>query len=125
MKEKILIGSENDPSRALLVGSLVISVLCLFFVARYRLGVFDPFSVPIFWHLLITQDFWAALLFLGLLAVACLARDAGPAVLVVRSLSRHPYIVSLAAFVAFSIGAVLVYGDHALSMDEYSSRFQS
>lgn len=125
MKEKSPIGLENDHSRALLLGSLVISVLCLVYVARYRLGVFDPFSVPIFWHLLITQDFWAALLILGLLAVACLARDARPAVFLVRSLSRHPYIVSLAAFVAFSIGAVLVYRDYPLSMDEYSSRFQS
>ena len=125
MKEKSLIGIENDHARALILGSLVISVLCLAFVARHRLGVFDPFSVPIFWHLLITHDFWAALLILGLLAVACLARDARPAEFVVRSLSRHPYIVSSAAFVAFSIGAVLVYRDYPLSMDEYSSRFQS
>ena len=118
-------GRESDIARSFVLGSIIVSVFCLGYIARHRLGVTDSYSVSIFWHLLIEQDYWAALLIFGLFAVALLARDAAPTLAVVRALARHPNIVAVVAFVAFSAGAVLVYHDYPLSMDEYSARFQS
>ncbi|OGA13618.1 MAG: hypothetical protein A3G25_11745 [Betaproteobacteria bacterium RIFCSPLOWO2_12_FULL_63_13] len=118
-------GSENDVSRSFFLGSVIVSVFCLGFIVRHRLGVNDPYSAPIFWNLLINQDYWAALLIVGLLAVALLSRNSGPTIAVVRAIGNHPNIVAGVAFVAFCVGAVFAYHDYPLSMDEYSVRFQS
>jgi hypothetical protein len=115
----------SDIVRQFIVASFVVSIFCLGYVIRHRIGVTDPYSVSIFWHLLITQDYWGALLVIGLLAVAMLARNAEPVLVVVRALAAHPSTVAVIAFIAFSGGSLLAYHDYALSMDEYSARFQA
>jgi len=115
----------DDVARQFVIASVAISIFCLGFIVRHRLGVTDPSSVSIFWHLLITQDYWGALLAIALLAMAILARNAGPVRVVVRALAAHPNIVAVMAFIAFSVGSLIVYHDYALSMDEYSARFQA
>ena len=125
ISEPSFFSRENEIVRSFILGSVVLSVFCLGYIVRHRLGVTDPYSISVFWHLLIVQDYWAALLTFGLLAMALLARRAEPTLVVVRTLARHPNIVAVVAFVAFSVGAVLVYHDYPLSMDEYSARFQS
>ncbi|OGA54317.1 MAG: hypothetical protein A3G25_09915 [Betaproteobacteria bacterium RIFCSPLOWO2_12_FULL_63_13] len=117
--------SGNDFLRPFFLGSVVVTIFCLGFIVRHGLGVTDPYSVPIFWHLLIDQDYWAALLIVLLLGVALLPRNNGPTMAVVRAFAMHPNIVAAVAFVALSAGAVFAYHDYPLSMDEYSVRFQS
>lgn len=115
---------ERESSR-FLIGSLVITGLCLAFIAYLRLLVSDYRSLNPFWHLLLNQDYWGAWLTVGLLITAAAARSTAPVLAVVGLFARRPGITAIAAFVFFSMGALLVYHDHPLSMDEYSARFQS
>lgn len=115
---------ERESSR-FLIGSLVITGLCLAFIAYLRLLASDHRAVHAFWHLLLNQDYWGAWLAVGLLITAAAARSTAPVLAVVGLFARRPGITAVAAFVFFSMGALLVYHDHPLSMDEYSARFQS
>lgn len=112
-------------SSSFLIGSLVITGLCLAFIAYLRLLAGDYRSVGAFWHLLLNQDYWGVWLTMGLLLTAAAARSTAPVLAVVGLFARRPGITAVAAFVLFSMGALLVYHDHPLSMDEYSARFQS
>lgn len=112
-------------SSLFLTGSLVTTGLCLAFIGYLRLLVSDYHSVDAFWHLLLNQDYWGAWLTVCLLITAATARSAAPVLAVIGFFARRPGITAVAAFVFFSMGALLVYHDHPLSMDEYSARFQS
>lgn len=112
-------------SSKFLIGSLVITGLCLAFIVFFRLVVSDYRAVHAFWHLLFNQDYWGAWLTVGLLITAAAARSTAPVLAVVSLFARRPGITAVAAFVFFSAGALLVYHDHPISMDEYSARFQS
>lgn len=112
-------------SNRFLIGSLVITGLCLAFIVFFRLVVGDSRSVYTFWHLILNQDYWGAWLTVGLLITAVAARSTVQVLAVVGLFARRPGITAVAAFVFFSIGTLLVSHDHPLSMDEYSARFQS
>lgn len=115
---------ERESSR-FLIGSLVITGLCLAFIVFFRLVVSDYRAVHAFWHLLLNQDYWGAWLTVGLLITAAAARSTAPVLAVVSLFARRPGITAVVAFIFFSAGALLVYHDHPISMDEYSARFQS
>lgn len=112
-------------SRRFLIGSLVITGLCLAFIVVFRLLVSDYRTVHAFWYLLLNQDYWGAWLTIGLLIMAAMAKSTTPVLAVVGFFARRPGITAVVAFVFFSAGALLVYHDHPISMDEYSARFQS
>ena len=114
-------------SRTFLISSFGVSLFCLAYIVGQRLPVHDFFAVLIFKHLLVAQDYLAALLSLALLGVGLLVAPNGAKQLLVfiRILGNRPKTVALAAFVAFSVGALFAYHNHPLSMDEYSAYFQS
>ncbi len=115
---------ERESSR-FLSWSLVITGLCLAFIVFSRMLFIDYRTVHAFWHLLLNQDYWGAWLTIGLLIMAAMAKSITPVLAVVGFFARRPGITAVAAFVFFSAGALLVYHDHPISMDEYSARFQS
>jgi len=126
MKQSIAVpATELGAAREFIIGSVVISVLCLAFIIRERLGITDFFSVPIFRHLLIAHDYVGALLTVAILAGAFILRRTEPVIDFVRLLGRHPVFVAMSAFVMFSVGALLAYNNHPLSLDEYSPYLQS
>lgn len=115
---------ERESSR-FLIGSLVITGLCLAFILLFRLRLSDYRAAHAFWHLLLNQDYWGTWLTTGLLITAAAARSTAPVRGIVGFFTHRPGITAAAAFVFFSAGALLVYHDHPISMDEYSARFQS
>lgn len=125
MNQRIPMFSSDPETRWLLFWSLVITGLCLAFIAGLRANVRDFFDFAIFGHLFMNQDYWGAWLTLGLLMVAFISKNASPVLAVVTFFARQPGLVAAAAFVFFSAGALLVYHNHPLSMDEYAARFQS
>lgn len=115
---------ERESSR-FLIGSLVITGFCLALIAYLRLLAGDYRTLEAFWYLFLNQDYWGAWIIVGLLITAVAARSTAPVLAVVGFFARRPGITAVAAFVFFSMGALLVYHDHPLSMDEYAARFQS
>lgn len=125
MSKRILIFSGDPETRRFLIWSLVITGLCLALIADFRRLASDHRVLNAFWHLLLNQDYWGAWLTVGLLITGAAARSTAPVLAVVGFFARRPSITAVAAFVFFCMGALLVYHDHPLSMDEYAARFQS
>ena len=95
MKQSMAVSAtELGTAREFLIGSVAMSVLCLAFIVRERLGVTDFFSVPIFRHLLIAHDYIGAILTLAMLAGAFILRRTQPVIDFVRLLGRHPLFVA-------------------------------
>lgn len=124
-QEDTSIYPDERKSSIFLIWSLVITGLCLAFIVYLRLLAGDYHTINAFWHLLLDQDYWGAWLTLGLLLIAAAARNTSLVLTVVDFFAQRPGITAAATFVFFSTGALLVYHNHPLSMDEYSARFQS
>ena len=104
--------------------SLAVAVALYFWLLHLRSGIFDPFGLPIFWHLVIFHDYWAALLMVPVMFIALtpsLQRAAGR---LVYGIGCRPIACSAAAVVLLAVGAKFVYHAYPLSMDEYSAWFQ-
>jgi hypothetical protein len=80
---------------------------------------------PIFRDLLTRDDLHSAWLALAICISAALWRRPEPILRLVDRLGQHPIRVALASVIALAIGALVVYHDYPLSMDEYAAVFQS
>lgn len=125
MNQRIPMFSSDPEARWFLFWSLVITVLCLVFIAWSRGAVHDYYKVGPLFHLFLSHDYWGAWLTLALLAAAALARNAQPTRAVVSFFARRPGFVAALAFIFFSAGALLAYHNLPITMDEYAPRFQS
>ena len=79
----------------------------------------------IFDYLLISQDFHTAWISLGICILAGFWKKPDPINRAMDFVSVRPLAVAGAATVGFSLGAVFVYRNTALSMDEYAAVFQA
>ena len=80
---------------------------------------------PIFHDLLTKDDLPAAWLALVICALASLWKRPVPILRLVDVIGQHPIRISLATVAALAVGALVVYHDYPLSMDEYAAVFQS
>ena len=78
-----------------------------------------------FRFLLTVHDARAARLALAVAILAALWTRSAPIGTVVDFLGRHPLSLSLASTALLALGAVVVYHDYPLSMDEYAAVFQA
>jgi len=102
------------------------NALCLAYFHVVDRVVFSTAGfAPIFKFLLLHYDIRSAWVALGVCAAAATWRRPGPVLALVDHLGRHPFVVVLAAAIAFSSGALLVYHNYTFSMDEYAAAFQS
>jgi len=106
--------------------SAVLSAICLaYFLALDRWAFSSAHFSPIFRLLLIADDSRTAWLSLGVCLLATLWNRPGPFLRMADFFGNHPYTVALASTAVLALGAVLVYHDVALSMDEYAAVFQA
>ncbi len=80
---------------------------------------------PIFRDLLTRDDPHAAWLALVIGISAALWRRPAPILRFVDFIGLHPIGTALVAVAALAVGALVVYHDYPLSMDEYAAVFQS
>jgi hypothetical protein len=80
---------------------------------------------PIFRFLLAKYDVRAAWLALGVGLLAAFWARPAPILRLVDFVARHAIGIGIATTAVLSLGAVLVYHDYPLSMDEYAAVFQS
>ncbi|MEO7206686.1 MAG: hypothetical protein ABI356_03235 [Steroidobacteraceae bacterium] len=80
---------------------------------------------PIFRDLLTKHDLPAAWLALAIAIAALLWRWPAPILRLVDFFGEHPIGIALATVAALAVGALVIYHDYPLSMDEYAAVFQS
>jgi hypothetical protein len=80
---------------------------------------------PIFRDLTTRNDLPAAWLALVICISAALWRQPAPILRLVDFIGQHPIGVALATMATLAVGALVVYHDYPLSMDEYAAVFQS
>jgi hypothetical protein len=111
--------------RIYLAGSLLCGMcLAYFYVLDRYLFTSARFS-PIFRMLLTVYDLESAWLALAICCLAALWNRPEPILRLVDFLGRHPNSVVLISVGTIAVGAVVVYHDYPLSMDEYAAVFQS
>jgi hypothetical protein len=79
----------------------------------------------IFRDLLTRYDFHAAWLAFAICISACLWRRPAPILRLVDFIGQHPIGIALMTTAVLAVGALVVYHDYPLSMDEYAAVFQS
>jgi hypothetical protein len=91
-------------------------------IEKVQRGAWDG---GIFWRLFLQYDVWPlyAIFAMLVLAVQWPLPDGWSEGL--RRLGSHPLVLAIIVFVALCLGALFVYMNHSLSMDEYAPRFQA
>jgi len=109
--------------------SLAGAVLCTLCVAYFYLLDHFLFSSshfsPIFRLLLTRYDVKAAWLALAICSLAAVWNRPAPILQLVNFMAQHPFGVAVASTAMLGLGAIVVYHDYPLSMDEYAAVFQS
>jgi hypothetical protein len=103
-----------------------LSALCLaYFYLLDRVLFSSSHFSPIFRLLLTVYDLHTAWLALAVCLLAALWNRPAPISRTVEILGHHPFPVALASAALIALGAIVVYHDYPLSMDEYAAVFQS
>jgi hypothetical protein len=86
----------------------------------------EPAGLTMIYFVLFARlDYWGAIGMLLILICATLIPARLPFGSLLRGLADHPNIVAGCSFVTLCTGALLVYRNHPLAMDEYTQFFQS
>jgi hypothetical protein len=112
------------PRILFLLGATVTAAILLW-MHQLRLGGELPGLTRIFFVLFAYQDYGATVCEILILGTAVFIAARVPARDVLRAAGQHPGIVAALAAVVLCAGALFVYHDHPLSMDEYAAYFQS
>src|SRR5580704_10790087 len=121
---RVMLGRFTE--RDVRVTGFALCVACVAYFCLLDRIVFssDHFS-PIFRDLLTRYDFHAAWLALVICISAGFWRRPAPLLRLVDFIGRHPAGIALATAAALGVGALVIYHDYPLSMDEYAAVFQS
>jgi len=121
-----------DAIRAERTGRLVILLSLLFSaIALAYFYVADHYFLStrymsyIFQYLLMLDDAWTAWLTFAVCVLAAFWKRPAPVLRLVDFVSEHVNAVVLVTILAFAMGALFIYHNHAFSMDEYAGVFQS
>jgi hypothetical protein len=114
-------------SRGFGIAGLLLCMVCAaYFYLLWGSTVFDhAHFTPIFFHLLVVYDRLTAAISLLLCLAALLWTNAEPLLKLADIMDRRVIGLSIAVTLCSSAGALLVYKNYPLSMDEYSAVFQS
>ena len=100
--------------------------LCVaYFYLLERIGFSRAHFSLIFWFLLTNYDSRTAWLAMAICLLAILWNRPAPISRLVEFLGEHPHLIGLASTALIASGAIVVYHDYPLSMDEYAAVFQS
>lgn len=114
----------SGPRTLFLVGAIVTAAMLLW-MHQLRLGGQVPGLTRIFYILFAFEDYGATVCELLILGAAVFIASRLPARRVLRAAGEHPLMIAALSAVVLAAGAVFVYHDHPLSMDEYAAYFQS
>ncbi|HEV7613177.1 MAG TPA: hypothetical protein VGO37_14955, partial [Steroidobacteraceae bacterium] len=112
--------------RRIQLTTVAASALCVgYFYALDRVLFSSAHFAPIFRQLLIVDDFRSAWLALAICLLAAVWKRPAPIVRLADFFGNHPYSLSFASVALLALGAVGVYHDYPLSMDEYAAVLQA
>jgi len=112
-------------ARALFLASTVVSGGILLWIDHLRTTADLHDLAPIFFALFVVYDYAGALCALLILVGAALVPSRCSFRPLLRWTGEHPGIIALSSAMFLSLGALIVYQNHPLSMDEYAQVFQS
>lgn len=111
--------------RILFLGGAVVTVAVLQWIQHMRMTGDIHGLTPIFFELFAYGDYGGAICALVILALAVFGPVNPPVPRIFRWVGEHPMVVAALSLVVLSCGALGVYRNHPLSMDEYAAYFQS
>lgn len=112
-------------ARSVFLVTALITAVILIWIFRWRIhGPADGLAA-IFSYLFLTQDYTAAMCALLILVAAVFVSVRHSFQPTLRWIGEHPGIIAAINLVVLSVGALTVYHNHPLSMDEYAAYFQS
>jgi hypothetical protein len=114
----------TGPRILFMLGAIVTAAILLW-IHQLRLGGDLHGLTTIFFVLFAFEDYGATVCELLILGLAVFVAARVPAARILRLAGAHPGIIAAAFALSLSAGALLVYHDHPLSMDEYTVYFQS
>jgi hypothetical protein len=114
----------TGPRILFMVGAIVTAAILLWMHQLRQTGEVSGLTV-IFYVLFAFEDYGATICELLILGLAVFVASRVPARGVLRGAGAHPRIIAALSAVILSAGALFVYHDHPLSMDEYAAYFQS
>ncbi|MEJ0038798.1 MAG: hypothetical protein WDO68_22440 [Gammaproteobacteria bacterium] len=111
--------------RVLLIAGALLTAVCVLWIQQLRLSGSPYALAPIFFVLFSFFDYGAAMLALGILLVAMFVPQWNGFNRLLRWMGERPYPIAAAVAVLLSVGALVIYHNQPLSMDEYAPVFQS
>jgi hypothetical protein len=111
--------------RILFMACAAVTVVLLLWMHQMRLGGQLSGLTTIFFILFAYKDYWAAACELLILVAAIFFASKIPVRTLLRVVGERPATVAAISAAILCAGAVAVYHDHPLSMDEYAAYFQS
>src|SRR5450631_2286230 len=106
-------------------GVLLSAACVMYFYALDHILFSSAHFSPIFRMLLTVADFQTAWLALTICFLAALWNRPAPILKLADFFGKHPSALALASVAVIAMGAVVVYHDYPLSMDEYAAVFQA
>jgi hypothetical protein len=103
--------------------ALTVGIILL--LGHERADIAHPFAIPVYSHLVLFQDYYAAFLFVAVLVAALLPAFRRLAERCALWLGHNPLAAAAAAAAALAVGTHAVYHAHPLAADEYTVLFQS
>jgi hypothetical protein len=114
------------PERGIRVVSIALCAACVaYFCLLDRMVFSSAHFSPIFRELLTRYDLRTAWLGLVICIFAAFWRRPAPILRLVDFIGQHPVGIGLSTAAVLAAGAVLIYRNYPLSMDEYAAVFQS
>ncbi|HTY93871.1 MAG TPA: hypothetical protein VMC02_08285 [Steroidobacteraceae bacterium] len=114
----------HGPRILFLLGAIVTAAILLWMHGLRQAGGV-PGLTTIFYVLFAFEDYGSTVCALLILGAAVFVAGRIPARRVLRAAGEHPGTIAAVAAVVLGAGALGVYHDHPLSMDEYAAYFQS
>jgi hypothetical protein len=116
----------SQGSRILFLGGAIVTLAILLGIQLLRLSAGPPLGVtPIFFFLFTSGDYAGTVCMFLILVLAVFAPLHSPARGILRWVGEHPVISAAISLIVLCGGAVGIYHQHPLSMDEYVAYFQS
>jgi hypothetical protein len=120
-----VMSSRSTEYRVSLAGVVFCGFCVAYFYLLDRILFSSTHFSPIFRFLLTRYDIKAAWLALAVCLLAMLWNRPAPILRWVDFIGQHPVALALVSTVVLGVGAIVVYHDYPLSMDEYAAVFQS
>jgi hypothetical protein len=111
--------------RILFVGGAIVTITILLWMHQMRLSGGLRGLTTIFFWLFTFNDYPSAVCALLILMATVFLPGYGSARHVMRWTGEHPLAIALVSTLLLAAGALIIYHNHPLSMDEYAAYFQS